>query len=213
VTPLVVKLGGSLAESDRLRSALHLVARARRPVVVVPGGGIFADAVRTSQAALGFDDETAHGMALLAMHQMATAMMAIEPRLVAAETLADMRRAWRRGRAPVWLPSRLCKSDRRIPRDWSVTSDGLAARLAERLGDVEVALVKSCPVKRAASARTLAREGVVDPVFPTIVERAGIGWCVLGPGDEPRLAGLLNVSSTHPAPRSTARKLRATAVA
>ncbi|MGE0023704.1 MAG: uridylate kinase [Hyphomicrobium sp.] len=213
MTPLVLKLGGSLAESQRLRAALHLVARARRPVVVVPGGGIFADAVRASQAALGFDDGTAHAMALLAMHQMATAMTAIEPRLVAAETLAGIERAWRRRRVPVWLPSRLCKTDRRIPRDWSITSDGLAARLAERLGHVELALLKSCPVKRAASARTLAREGIVDPVFPVIVARAGLSWCVLGAGDETRLAGVLDVASARPAVRSTAAKLRATAVA
>lgn len=194
MTPVVLKLGGSLAESGRLRTLLALVARARRPVVVVPGGGAFADAVRETQYALGFSDETAHDMALLAMHQMADAMIALEPRLMGAETLIGIARAWHRRRIPVWLPAALCAGDRRIPRDWTITSDGLAARLAERLGDVELVLVKSRTVKRGASARTLARQGIVDPVFPLIAERADLAWRVLGPGENKVLSDLLDAA-------------------
>jgi aspartokinase-like uncharacterized kinase len=198
MTPVVLKLGGSLAETGRLRALLAIVKRARRPLVLVPGGGPFAEAVRETQAGLRFSDATAHDMALLAMHQMADAMIDIEPRLVAAETLISMARAWRRRRIPVWLPARLCAGDRRIPRDWSITSDGLAARLAERLGDVEVVLVKSCPVNPGANARALARQGVVDPFFATVVERSDIPWRVLGPGDGTRLSGLLDAARREP---------------
>jgi len=217
VTPVVLKLGGSLAESGRLRALLALVGRARRPVVVVPGGGAFADAVRETQAALGFSDETAHDMALLAMHQMADAMIALEPRLMGAETLIGIARAWHRRRIPVWLPASLCVGDRRIPRDWSITSDGLAARLAERLGDVELVLVKSRTVKRGASAKTLARQGIVDPVFPLIVERADLTWRVLGPGDERALSGMLDVAARGtqrtPTPRRRSPRARRVAAA
>lgn len=222
MTPVVLKLGGSLAESGRLRTLLALVSRARRPVVVVPGGGPFADAVRDMQSALGFSDEAAHDMAILAMHQMADAMIALEPRLLGAESLIGIARVWHRRRIPVWLPASLCAGDRRIPRDWSITSDGLAARLAERLGDVELVLVKSRIVKRTASAKTLARQGIVDPVFPVIVERADLDWQVLGPGDEDALSDLLDVaarSKRSVAPRrrrharSTSRSIRDRAVA
>jgi aspartokinase-like uncharacterized kinase len=220
VTPVVLKLGGSLAESGRLRRLLGLVSRARRPVVVVPGGGAFADAVRATQKALGFSDAAAHDMALLAMHQMADAMMALEPRLVGAESLIGIARAWRRRRIPVWLPANLCAGDRRIPRDWSITSDGLAARLAERLGDVELVLVKSRTVRRTASAATLARQGIVDPVFPTVVARADLAWRVLGPGDDAELSDLMEVAARDAlkpraprrrAARSTVRPARGTA--
>ena len=208
MTPVVLKLGGSLAESGRLRALLALVARARRPVVVVPGGGAFADAVRETQRTLGFSDETAHDMALLAMHQMADAMIALEPRLMGAESLIGIARAWHRRRVPVWLPASLCAGDRLIPRDWSITSDGLAARLAERLGDVELLLVKSRTVRRTASARTLARQGIVDPVFPVIVERADLAWRVLGPADDGTLCDLLDVAA-RPARRAPSRRRRA----
>lgn len=208
MTPVVLKLGGSLAESGRLRALLALVARARRPVVVVPGGGAFADAVRATQETLGFSDEAAHDMALLAMHQMADAMIALEPRLMGAETLIGIARAWHRRRIPVWLPASLCAGDRLIPRDWSITSDGLAARLAERLGDVELVLVKSRTVRRTAAARTLARQGIVDPVFPVIVERADLAWRVLGPADDGTLCDLLDVAA-RPARRGPAERRRA----
>jgi aspartokinase-like uncharacterized kinase len=205
VKPLVLKLGGSLAESGRLLGHLALLRRARRPVVIVPGGGPFADAVRAAQKAMGFSDAAAHDMALLAMHQMADALCDLEPRLVAAETLESMAAAWRRRRLPVWLPMKLSEGDRRIPRDWSITSDGLAARLAERLADAEVALVKSCSVRPRASAAQLARAGIVDPVFPVIVARARLAWHVVGEGGEARLQALLDA-----APKSTLGAARAT---
>lgn len=219
MTPLVVKLGGSLAENGRMASPLSLVSRARRPVVIVPGGGHFADAVRDAQQALGFSDACAHDLAIRAMQQMADAILALAPQLVGADTLAAMKRAFRDGRVAVWLPVRLCDRDRTIPRDWSITSDGLAARLAERLGGAEVVLVKSCTVDRSASAATLARARVVDPMFPVIVHRAALQWHVVGEGDDARLADLLGAAEKASPPargqvsRSAPHGARTTAAA
>ena len=77
--PIVVKLGGSLAESGRLPSILDIMGRARIPVVIVPGGGAFAVAVRHAQAAFHFPDAVAHQMALLAMHQTGLMLKALHP--------------------------------------------------------------------------------------------------------------------------------------
>jgi aspartokinase-like uncharacterized kinase len=200
--PLVVKIGGSLLRQAGLTCVLAVLGSPTRPIVVVPGGGPFADAVRDSQAELGFDDATAHCMALLAMHQTGLALAALEPRFVPAETEPAIARALAAGLVPVWLPMRLCARDRRIPQDWSITSDGLAARLAERLGASEVLLVKSCPVPREAGLAELTRAGVVDPSFAGIVERAALSWRILGVGDDDALAAALNVrSGSTPAAR------------
>ena len=200
--PVVVKLGGSLAETGRLKSVLSLVCQAKRPVIIVPGGGPYADAVRAAQRELGFSDEAAHDMAILAMNQMGLAMVSLEPRLVAAETLAAMRQAAREGRIAVWLPAKLCARDRDIPRDWSITSDGLAARLAERLGGSLVVLVKSCTVAESATAEELGRKGIVDAAFAGIVRRGGLTWHIVGPGEEGLLAELLDVPGKGPKIRS-----------
>jgi aspartokinase-like uncharacterized kinase len=191
VKPLVIKIGGSLVETGRLQDILAIVARSKRSAVIVPGGGPFADAVRRAQAEIGFSDETAHEMAILTMHQTAALMREMEPALVVAETLAAMRTAWAEQRVAVWLPARLCARDRRIPRNWTITSDGLAARLAERLGRAPVVLIKSRTVSGDATAAELAREGVVDAAFAQIQHRARLQWSVIGPGEERRLAALL----------------------
>ncbi len=199
----MIKLGGSLAESRRLAQILELVVDARVPIVVVPGGGSFADAVRRAQSRYGFSDASAHRMALLAMHQMGLMLAALQPRLKPVETLAGLKRTVSGARIPVWLPLKLVERDGRIAADWSTTSDGLAARLAERLGRVPVVLVKSCRIPKGKSVAALAREGIVDPTFAAIVDRARLSWHVFGAGDEDKLAALLNAK---PRPISRRRK-------
>jgi 5-(aminomethyl)-3-furanmethanol phosphate kinase len=196
----VVKLGGSLAESERLAQVLELVANARTPIAVVPGGGAFADAVRRAQSDYGFSDASAHRMALLAMHQTGLMLAALQPRLKPVETLAGLKRIAGGARIPVWLPLKLVERDGRITADWSTTSDGLAARLAQRLGRAPVVLVKSCRIPKGASVAALAREGIVDPTFAAIVDRARLPWHVLGAGDDEELALLLKVAARAKAP-------------
>lgn len=199
--PTVIKLGGSLVESGRLSAILKTVGHARLGCVIVPGGGTFADAVRSAQTEHKFPQAVAHRMAILAMHQSGMMLCAMHARLQPAETLAAIRQAIAESRIPVWLPLKLAEGDTTISRDWKTTSDGLAARLAERMGRAPVVLVKSCRVPRSASADRLAKDGIVDPTFATIVERARLSWRVLGAGDEPELADLLG--SPHRSGRRT----------
>lgn len=207
--PTIVKLGGSLAESRRIAAILRIVGAARRSCVIVPGGGTFADAVRAAYKKHGLSQAVAHRMAMLAMHQTGMMLAGMHARLVPVETLADMRRALADSRIPVWLPLKLSASDTQITADWRTTSDGLAARLAERLGGASVVLVKSCRVDRSAAPTRLVRAGVVDPVFAEIVGRARLPWRVLGAGDEAELARLLAAphrsGRRRPARRAIAR--------
>ena len=189
--PLVLKLGGSLLEAGRMSPILEIVARATRPIALVPGGGPFADGVRAAQRKLHFDDATAHRLAILAMHQTAHVLMAMQPRLGLAETLGDFKKITTRGGIPVWLPTRLCEKDRRIPRDWSITSDGLAARLAERLDARSIVLVKSTRVAAGTPLSDVVKSGIADPAFADIVARAKLDWRILGPGEEQALAELI----------------------
>ena len=68
-------------------------------------------------------------------------------------------------------------------------------------------LVKSCRIPKGSSVAALAREGIVDPTFAAIVERARLPWQVLGAGDEDELAALLKADRTPGtcAPRRGAR--------
>jgi 5-(aminomethyl)-3-furanmethanol phosphate kinase len=191
---LVLKIGGSLAETGRLKDILALVAEAKRPVVVVPGGGGFAQKVRDLQNALRFDDKSAHRLAMLGMHQMAEMYFRLDPRFTAADSFDGFARILAiGGLTPVWMPLQMCQVDPDIPTDWSITSDGLAARLAERMGGAPLVLLKSVDVTSEESAADLARGGIVDAVFPEIVARAKLDWRIFGPKDDAALREYLDI--------------------
>ncbi|MCW3024506.1 MAG: putative archaeal kinase, partial [Conexibacter sp.] len=68
----VVKVGGGLAREagdGALRALCTRIAEAgaRHPLLVVPGGGPFADMVREHDRRFGLRPRTAHWMAILAM--------------------------------------------------------------------------------------------------------------------------------------------------
>ncbi|MFD6318217.1 amino acid kinase family protein [Methylorubrum thiocyanatum] len=162
----VVKIGGSLvSDRARLRTILSECADSA-PVAIVPGGGPFADAVRTTQAQLGFDDRLAHRLALDAMGRMAEVFCALEPRLAVAASPEGVADALGRGRSVIWDPVALKAGHPDIPESWDVTSDSLALWLATRLGAGRCILVKSANLLFGTDPEILARDGLVDAAFP-----------------------------------------------
>ena len=183
----VVKLGGSLLASGQLAPLADRLARTEAPLVIVPGGGPFADAIRAIQPQAALTDRVAHGLALLAMHQMAHVICSLHPRFAPVAHVGDVEQALSGGLIPVWLPYALQNDDPTLPADWTTTSDALAARLAERLGgDTTVTLVKSCPVDPTSSLADLVSQAIVDPIFATVVGRANLAWRVVASDDAAR---------------------------
>ncbi|MFH1553723.1 MAG: aspartate kinase [Pseudomonadota bacterium] len=169
----VVKLGGSLERCGDIRSLACRLA-AGSGVVIVPGGGRFADAVRTAQDPLGLSDRACHAMAILAMEQMAHALADCAPALAPCRTLDDFEAA--SGRAALWFPATLLLGAADISESWDVTSDSLACRLATRLGAPRLTLVKApgAPVRDSEGGDNPAHwsaRGLVDRAFPAFAAR------------------------------------------
>lgn len=167
--PLVVKIGGGLLRSeglDGLRRGCAEVRElaARQPILVVPGGGPFADAVRAVDAQVGLDDGVAHRMALQAMDQLGVLLARLLPEhellreLVAPRSLGLLVAAAAFGG----------RSD--VPESWDVTSDSLAVLAAAAIGAEQAILLK--PVDGAG----------VDAYLPTAVSRTGVRVTVRSPG-------------------------------
>jgi aspartokinase-like uncharacterized kinase len=167
----VVKLGGSLASAPQLRPWLTALS-ARDDVVLVPGGGPFADQVRAAQRQWGFDDAAAHHMALLGMEQYGRMLCALEPALGRAASPPEIERLVAQGKTPVWMPVAMVVDEPEIGHNWDVTSDSLAAWLCCRLEADGLLLIKSTPPASLEDGiATLAGRGILDPAFPLYAER------------------------------------------
>lgn len=164
---IVIKLGGSLAHSRLLPDCLDSIGQHYHDesVVVVPGGGGFADQVRLSQQVWQFDDKTAHAMAILAMQQMALLFRGLDNRFVlahSADAIADLLTTTNK---VVWSPD-LAELDRAgIVASWDVTSDSLAAWLAMSLSADALVLVKSATIDPLWPLPVLTRQQIIDPAF------------------------------------------------
>ena len=195
-SPIVVKLGGSHASSPHLTAWLDALLNLRGRVVIVPGGGPFADAVRTAQPVMGFDDRAAHRMALLAMDQFGCALASLRPSLTLAESVPAIRASLRAGAVPVWAPTRMVLKANDVPWRWDVTSDSLAAWLAGALGVKLLLLVKAIETPRGpVRAADLAARGVVDPSFPRFLEASGAQAYLGGGSDHALFASAVQAGS------------------
>jgi 5-(aminomethyl)-3-furanmethanol phosphate kinase len=166
--PLVVKIGGGLLSAEGLdglrRGCAEVLELARdRPVLVVPGGGPFADAVRALDAQVGLGDDVAHRLALRAMDQLG---VLIAPLLTGAELLDHLVAPRALG---LLLAAPAFEGHPEIPASWDVTSDSLAVLAAGAIGADDVVLLK--PVEG----------GAVDPYLPEAVRRTGVRVTIRAP--------------------------------
>lgn len=169
----VVKLGGSLLGSTELPQWLDtLVKISDGKVLIVPGGSIFADAVREAQQRTQIDDATAHHLALLAMDQFGLLLAAMNPNLVTASSELEIaERGWQH-RGIVWLPSHMVMADEYISKNWHVTSDSLSAWIANKINSEHLIIVKSADLSHYAatvSVQTLKDAQLLDQAFTEFI--------------------------------------------
>jgi aspartokinase-like uncharacterized kinase len=194
---VVVKIGGGLLRDggwEPLRSACQEASEMSRtrPVLVVPGGGPFAEVVRALDGRLSLPDHVAHALALRAMDQLGVLVASLLPdaellrSLVVPRTLGIVRAAPAFGGRP------------EIPESWAVTSDSLAVLAAGAIGAREAILLKPVDgvLARWPSAdpplqtltvdelQALQAGGggrVLDAYLPEAVRRTGVGVVVRSP--------------------------------
>jgi 5-(aminomethyl)-3-furanmethanol phosphate kinase len=167
----VVKVGGGLTAVpgalERVCSAVAAAAR-RHPMVIVPGGGPFADAVREFDRRVGLSAEAAHWMAILAMDQYAEVLASQIPGAVLVEDAGPIGELLGSGLAIILAPSRWMRAADALPHGWEVTSDSIAAFIAGALGAERLVLIKP-----------FSAQDTVDPYFASALP-AGMPYTLLG---------------------------------
>jgi dihydroneopterin aldolase len=188
----VVKLGGSTADHREMNVWAAALAGSSLPLVIVPGGGAFADQVRDEQSRLGFSDAAAHAMAILAMDQFGHVILDRHQGLSAARSPEEIEQVLADGKIPVWMPSAMAIPASDIPASWDITSDSLAAWLTSKISAQALLLVKqSRAFTKEDSVADLMARGIVDAYFASMLP-AGVDLLIAGPHDAATAAATLS---------------------
>ncbi|MCK6626180.1 MAG: hypothetical protein L6R45_13520 [Anaerolineae bacterium] len=200
----LVKVGGSLyhqAELPTICAAWAKLAQAHR-LLLLPGGGPFADQVRAADTRFQLSSSAAHWMAILAMDQYAYLLADLIPQAVLVRDLTEAGAACAAGQLAVLAPATLLLQSDPLSHSWHITSDSIAAWLAQQADIRLLALLKSVAgvyesdrLLRQVSRQMLANHELVDSYFVQILSPATQCWLIDG-GHPERLAELLGSGST-----------------
>jgi aspartokinase-like uncharacterized kinase len=170
----VVKVGGGLSgisgALDAVTAALASASRRHR-LVVVPGGGPFADGVRRFAAEAPLSDDAAHWMAMLAMDQYAHVLAERIPAPLVEEPGA-ITIALSSGGVAVLAPYRWMRAADVLPHSWDATSDSVAAFVAGALDADRLVLIK--PVDEVTGQRLT--DACFESVRPAGLRCDIVGW-------------------------------------
>jgi probable H4MPT-linked C1 transfer pathway protein len=181
----VVKVGGALlgrpGALDIVVPVLSRVAVRGEPVLVVPGGGPFADTVRRIDTEIGLSDHASHWMAILALDQYAELLASRIPRSRVVRSAGEATSALAAGELPILAPSDWLRRADPLPHSWDVTSDSIAAWVAGQVGAEHLVVAKAVKVDVST---------LVDPHFARTLPE-GVEALIVDPTE---LASALGVS-------------------
>jgi 5-(aminomethyl)-3-furanmethanol phosphate kinase len=161
----VLKIGGSLISVSK--DLINYLIEAQVDVLVVPGGGPFADTVRRYTAHL--DETAAHWMAVLAMNQYGFYLTT--PELAMIEDISTLKKG-----VSILLPFKILYEEDPVPHSWMATSDSIAGWVAHQLNanlviatDVDGIAINNQVVSRI-EALELREETCVDAFLPRLLD-------------------------------------------
>jgi aspartokinase-like uncharacterized kinase len=194
---VVVKIGGSLIKeapelverlvkefgSGNLKAAGNTHAGGESPfsILIVPGGGLFANAVRAADEKYSLGADAAHWMAVLGMEQYAFYLWD-KSRASATYMITDIPHG-----VSILFPYRLLKTEDPLPHTWEVTSDTIAAWVAKRtearfvkVTDVD-GILKEGKLIRKVSADSFTGNcaSCIDPALPQFLLTNGINCLIV----------------------------------
>jgi len=130
---VVIKLGGSLMDcaSPLIRTVNDVTCQNLQSILIIPGGAVFADNVRSFQEISGISGDAAHWMAILAMEQYAYYLSDIS-----GVPLTNDLEIHEPG-VSILLPYTILRYyNSGLEHSWNVTSDTISAWVAQRTGSM-----------------------------------------------------------------------------
>ena len=182
MTHTVLKIGGSLIAVSK--DLITCLVNAQLDVLIVPGGGPFAETVRRYSDRI--NATAAHWMAILAMNQYAFYLAAPEASMV------EDTNALERG-ISILLPFKMLYESDPLPHSWNATSDSVAGWVAHQLNanlviatDVE-GIILAKKLVALVEAPELKEETCVDAFLPRILEMHNLNCTIVNGQDFQRV--------------------------
>lgn len=190
---LIVKLGGSLYNSPTLTAWMQTLAdyAHKIPIIIVPGGGPFADQVRSAQKQYAINDKTAHHMAILAMKQFGLMLADIQ-----ADCQCVNSHETALSKFSIWLPDDSLLDEPDLPHNWNVSSDSIALWLATKLSAQRLILIKSVTTD-TASITELTNTHILDNGFSELFIKHPIDAKIMGAQDHLNFDAAINQPSLY----------------
>ena len=164
---VVVKLGGSLYQAAELRPWLATLKglSQQQNIIIVPGGGPFAEQVRKAQQIHDFNNVIAHHMAILAMSQFGVLLSGLMP---SCQPFSFPTHPPATPLLSIWLPDKQLLEQPELVQNWDITSDSLALWLAQKYQAKKLTLIKCNPPEHVTSIDKLNKIGIIDNAFSAI---------------------------------------------
>jgi aspartokinase-like uncharacterized kinase len=179
----VVKVGGSLYDlpdlGPRLRAWLKQAPGS--DVLLVPGGGPTADAIRSFDRTHHLGEKRAHGLALeaLQLNALFLAMLVPGPEFIEWWDELRVERLRSDGARTFFLDAlkftgrdEQVHPDDALPQGWSATSDSIAARAAVVSGADHLIVLKSVTIPAGMNWEEAGDRGFVDDCFTWALRKA-----------------------------------------
>jgi aspartokinase-like uncharacterized kinase len=181
---VVIKIGGSLIKeapelvdrlvkefgsgSQKIPEEACISEGLPYSVLIVPGGGVFADSVRKTDESFSLSAYAAHWMAILGMEQYAY-YLKDKSHALGVDSIASLPQG-----VSVLFPYRLLRTEDPLPHTWDVTSDTIAAWVAKRIGatlikatDVDGIFINGKLVREISAVSYIGnRESCIDFALP-----------------------------------------------
>jgi aspartokinase-like uncharacterized kinase len=128
----VVKIGGSLFPEYTTELCKYLT-KSQEKILLIPGGGIFANAIRQINEVKTFSDDINHWNAIKCMDILGTFIADENKDIIPINHLEDMESIHNLDKIPLLLCYDLMKNEDSLIHSWDITSDSIACWVAHKI--------------------------------------------------------------------------------
>ncbi len=134
---VIFKIGGKILENyENINTTIAQLSQIYKEkiikkIILIPGGGSYANFVRNLHDKLEFDEELAHWMAILSMNYNGIELNEKFPEIITIDNISKLKKLNKT--FSIFLPFKFLKENDQLPHNWEVTSDSIALFLAKEL--------------------------------------------------------------------------------